>query len=275
MHGRELQVRVCEVRTSPGHRLRCRVSRRGPGAPSPPARFAGLWPLTKVSGLRRHRLALRRPAWAPATPCRACPLRVASQGPPDGLLSAFPPSSHSSSPNEMWSPTPGPRAPPAECRRPSPRDPCPGRTPKQAPESVTGSPARPSPRGLQAPPCHPVSPSLAVTSAAASQTRLDPYSLVSGSASAEAQTVSVPSGCRDESRSLVARNDRSPLSHGSGEFGTRVAGLEPGRQQVCAPGRGSRAHLPLLRVARGGCRRPLPEAASPGLRAGLPSASSL
>lgn len=75
----------------PGRRPRSRVGCGGPGSPSPPARFAGLCPLTTLSGLCRHRPVLRRLAWAPATLCGARALRAPSQGPANSGLLATPP----------------------------------------------------------------------------------------------------------------------------------------------------------------------------------------
>lgn len=93
----------------PGRRPRSRVGCGGPGSPSPPARFAGLCPLTTLSGLCRHRPVLRRPAWAPATLCGARALRAPSQGPADSsLLATVPASARASGLHETQSPAPGP-----------------------------------------------------------------------------------------------------------------------------------------------------------------------
>lgn len=93
----------------PGRRPRSRVGCGGPGSPSPPARFAGLCPLTTLLGLCRHRPVLRRPAWGPATLCGARALRAPSQGPADsGLLATVPASARASGLHETQSPAPGP-----------------------------------------------------------------------------------------------------------------------------------------------------------------------
>lgn len=167
----------------PGRRPRSRVGCRGPGSPSPPARFAGLCPLTTLSGLCRHRPVLRRPAWAPATLCGARALRAPSQGPADsGLLATVPASARASGLHETQSPAPGPGPLP-----PNVADLPPVTSAQADSEAQSQGLSQGRQRGSPASPCVP-------RPAVASQTTRDPWPCLGVGLGGR----SVPSGCRDK-----------------------------------------------------------------------------